>query len=228
MGDMIQFPSNGTSGSGYFAPAAGGSGPGLLLIQEWWGLVPHILDVADRFAAAGFSTLAPDLFAGTTTTEPDEAGKLMMSLNLDRAVRDMSGAVDFLLGQDSVSSERVGVVGYCMGGGLALMMACAAPGQIGACAPYYGVIPWEQAEPDWSAIDCPIRGHFAENDGFFGPDKVADLERRLVELGKDAVLEVHPDVDHAFFNDARPEVFDAATSTRAWNATTAFLHDSLG
>lgn len=227
MGDMVEFPSNGTSGSGWFAPAASGSGPGVLVLQEWWGLVPHIKDVVDRFAAAGFSALAPDLFGGTTTTEPDEAGKLMMSLNLERAAKDTSGAVSFLLSHDAVTSSRVGVVGFCMGGGLALLTACAEGDRVGACVPFYGVIPWEQVEPDWSALTCPVRGHFAADDGFFGPDKVADLEQRLRDLGKDAELVVHPAVDHAFFNDARPEVYDAATAARTWDATLAFLRDTL-
>ncbi|MFM7063939.1 MAG: dienelactone hydrolase family protein [Actinomycetes bacterium] len=227
MGDMVEFAVNGTPGQGYLAVSATGSGPGVVVIQEWWGLVPHIKDVVERCAAAGFTALAPDLFGGTTTTEPDEAGKLMMSLNLDRAGKELAGAVDFLLAQDSVTSDRVGVVGFCMGGGLALLSATQLPGKVGACAPFYGVIPWEAVEPDWSALGCPVRGHFAELDGFVGPDKVADLERRLTALGKDVALEVHPGVDHAFFNDARPEVFSAEASQRAWDATVTFLHDTL-
>lgn len=228
MGDMVEFAVNGTPGQGYFAPAESGSGPGVVVVQEWWGLVPHIQDVVDRFAAAGFSALAPDLFGGTTTTEPDEAGKLMMTLNLDRAGKDLAGAVDFLLAQDSVTSDKVGVVGFCMGGGLALLAATQNPGTVGACAPFYGVIPWEAAEPDWSALACPVRGHFAELDEFFGPEQTRDLESRLQALGKDVVLEVHPGVDHAFFNDARPEVYSADEAQQAWDATLAFLGSTLG
>ena len=227
MGDMVEFAVNGTNGSGYFAPAAGGSGPGLIVIQEWWGLVPHIKDVVDRFAAVGFSTLAPDLFAGTTTTEPDEAGKLMMTLNLERAAKDLTGGINFLLNSDAVTSSRVGVVGFCMGGGLALLSACANPATVGACAPFYGVIPWDAAEPDWSALDCPVRGHFASEDGFFGPDKVRDLEARLQGMGKDVAFEVHDGVDHAFFNDQRPEVYSPEVAQRAWDATVPFLASAL-
>src|ERR1043165_1844986 len=98
MGEMVDFPSNGDTGSGYLARPAAGAGLGLLVIQEWWGLVPHIKDVCDRFAAEGFTALAPDLYRGESTTEPDEAGKLMMALNLERAAKDLSGAVDWLLG----------------------------------------------------------------------------------------------------------------------------------
>jgi carboxymethylenebutenolidase len=227
MGSIVEFPSNGTTGSGYFAPAQGGSGPGVIVIQEWWGLVPHITDVVDRFAAEGFSALAPDLFRGQSTTEPDEAGKLMMTLNLEQAAKDMRGAISFLKGHESVTSSGVGVTGFCMGGGLALMLAAQEPQDVDACVPFYGLIPWEQAEPDWSTLDCPIRGHYAEQDGFFGPDKVEALQKQLDELGKDAVLTVHPGVDHAFFNDARPEVYDEATAQACWQDTVDFFRRTL-
>lgn len=226
-GEMVEYPSNGTNGSGYFAAAAGGSGPGVVVIQEWWGLVPHIVDVVDRLSAAGFSAIAPDLYRGETTTEPDEAGKLMMALNLDQAARDMSGAIDFLLGSPAVNGDKVGVIGFCMGGGLALKLAAQRPDAIGACAPFYGLIPWEAAEPDWTALQAPIRGHFAELDEFFSPDKAAALEAQLQDLGKDAVITVHPGVHHAFFNDARPEVYAPEAAVQAWEDTTSFLRDEL-
>lgn len=227
MGSMVEFPSNGTTGSGYFAPAEGGSGPGVIVIQEWWGLVPHIQDVVDRFAAEGFSALAPDLFRGESTTEPDEAGKLMMTMNLGQAAKDMRGAIGFLKSNDSVTSSGVGVTGFCMGGGLALMLAAQEPQDVAACAPFYGLIPWEQAEPDWSALDCPVRGHYAENDGFFGPDKVAALQAKFDELGKDAVLTVHPGVDHAYFNDTRPEVYDAEAAQGCFEDTVRFFREHV-
>src|SRR3954466_13554217 len=112
MGELVDFPSNGHSASGYLAVPESGSGPGVIVIQEWWGLVPHITDVCDRFAAEGFVALAPDLYHGQTTTEPDEAGKLMMALNLEQAATDMGGAIDHLLGRDEVTSAGVGVVGF--------------------------------------------------------------------------------------------------------------------
>ena len=228
MGEHVSFPTNGHDTDGYLAVPVSGSGPGVVVIQEWWGLVPHIRDVCDRFAAAGFVALAPDLYHGETTTEPDEAGKLMMALNLDQAVKDMSGAVDHLLGLDVVTSEQVGVVGFCMGGGLALALACARPDAIGAAVPYYGVIPWPNLQPDWSRIDCAILGHFAEHDAMFNPEQVRQLEERLREHGKTAELIIHPGVDHAFFNDTRPEVHDAEMSALTWDQTTTFLHQNLG
>lgn len=227
MGEMVEFPSNGSTARGYLAVPEGGSGPGVIVIQEWWGLVPHIMDVCDRFAREGFVALAPDLYHGQTTTEPDEAGKLMMALNLERAARDMSGAVDFLLSHEAVTSSKLGVIGFCMGGGLALVLACQRPDAIGAVAPFYGVIPWPDAEPDWSRLSAPVRGHYAEKDAFFTPEAVRDLERRLTEMGKDVRLTIHPGVDHAFFNDTRPEVYDAETARKAWRETIEFFRSTL-
>lgn len=227
MGSIVDFPSNGSTASGYYAPADGG-GPGIVVIQEWWGLVPHIEDVCDRFAAAGFSALAPDLYHGEKTTEPDEAGKLMMALNVGQAVKDMAGAIAFLQADENVTSEKVGVIGFCMGGGLALVLAAERPDAIGACAPFYGLIPWEGTQPDWNQVKAPVRGHFAELDGFFGPDLARGLEETLRAAGVDAEIEIHSGVDHAFFNDARPEVYNADASQSAWASTTAFFSSTLG
>ncbi|MCU0309316.1 MAG: dienelactone hydrolase family protein [Acidimicrobiales bacterium] len=228
MGESVTFPSNGHDASGYLAVPPSGAGPGVVVIQEWWGLVPHIQDVCERFAAEGFTALAPDLYHGATTTEPDEAGKLMMALNIEQATREMGGAVDHLVALEAVTSDRVGVVGFCMGGGLALALACARPDAIGACVPYYGIIPWPDLQPDWSRLDAPILGHFAENDAFFGPAQVAELSDRLRAAGKEADLIVHPGAEHAFFNDARPEVHDVELSARTWADTLAFLRRNLG
>ncbi|MEZ5321969.1 MAG: dienelactone hydrolase family protein [Microthrixaceae bacterium] len=226
MGSIVEFPSNGSSGTGYFAPAEGG-GPGVVVVQEWWGIVAHIRDVVDRFAAAGFSAIAPDLFGGETTREPDEAAKLMMALNVDRAVAEMSGAVDFLLADQHVSSKTVGITGYCMGGGLALVAACRLPEKISACAPFYGLIPWESAEPDWSTLRARVSGHYAERDEWFGPEAVAALSEKLEAAGKDATFTIHPGTDHAFFNDTRPEVYDAREAAKAWEDTLTFLRDTI-
>ena len=223
MGEMLTFPSNGHTCDGYLA--GDGTGPGVLVIQEWWGLVPHILDVADRFAAAGFTALAPDLYHGESTTEPDGAGKLMMALNLDQAAKDMSGAIALL--QQRTGRTAVGVVGYCMGGGLALVLASKRPDAVAAVAPYYGVIPWASAQPDWSAIEAKVEGEYAELDDFANPDVVHELESQLRGLGKDATLHIHPGAQHAFFNDTRPEVYDAAASAIAFDRTVELFRATL-
>jgi len=227
MRQMVTWHHGDRESSGYLAVPASGHGPGVVVIQEWWGLVPHIRDVCDRFAAEGFVALAPDLYDGQVTTEPDEAGKLMMTMNLESAVDRIGGALGMLAANDAVTSQRIGVMGFCMGGGLALLSACRHADVVGACVPFYGVIPWADAEPDWSMLSAPVMGHFAANDDFFGPDKVADLRQRLEALGKDVNLVVHPDVDHAFFNDDRPEVYDDTTAQATWADTITFLRSHL-
>ena len=222
---MVEFTSNGGTCPGYLATPDGGSGPGVLVIQEWWGLVPHIKDVCDRFAGEGFVALAPDLYRGESTTEPDGAGKLMMALNIEQAAKDLSGAVDLL--QERSGRDAVGVVGFCMGGGLALVVATQRPDAVKAAAPFYGVIPWPTAQPDWSKLDAKVQGHYAELDGFFTPDMVKDLEATLQGLGKDVELLVYEDADHAFFNDTRPEVHKPEQSQQAWDRTIALFRAEL-
>lgn len=228
MGQIIEFPSNGHNASGYLATPETGSGPGLVVIQEWWGLVPHIEDLCDRFAAEGFVALAPDLFHGEATTEPDEAGKLMMALNLEQAAKDMAGAVDRLQADDQVRGEGVGVIGFCMGGGLALVLATQQPGKVSACVPFYGLIPWANCEPEWSAMTAAVQGHYASEDDFFGPDKAAALEQQLRDLGKDVEFFQYQGAHHAFFNDTRPEVYDAEAASLAWTRALSFLRAHLG
>jgi len=221
MGENVTFRSNGHTCDGYLA----GEGPGVLVIQEWWGLVPHIRDVVDRFAAAGFTALAPDLYHGESSTEPDGAGKLMMALNLDQAAKDLDGAIALL--QERTGSSKVGVVGYCMGGGLTLVLASRRPDAVVAAAPYYGVIPWASVQPDWANLGAKVVGEYAENDGFAGPEAVRALEAQLRDLGKDATLHIHAGCEHAFFNDARPDVYDAAASTEAWTRTLDLFRATL-
>ena len=222
MGEMITFASNGGTCSGYLSD---GGGPGVVVIQEWWGLVPHIEDVTDRFGDAGFTALAPDLYHGEVTTEPDGAGKLMMALNLHEAARDMSGAVDVVV--ERSANPRVGVVGYCIGGGLALVLATTRPDAVKACAPYYGLIPWSSVQPDWSKLEAKVVGEYAALDHSFTPEMAAQFEAMLRGLGKDVTLHVHEAADHAFFNDARPEVYNAEASLEAWERTLALFREQL-
>ena len=227
MGEMIEFPSNGSTAGGYLAVPASGSGPGVIVIQEWWGLVDHIKEVCDRFAAAGFVALAPDLYHGQTVPpgEPDEAGKAMMAMKLDQAGRDMSGAVDEVVRRGS--GTRVGVIGFCMGGGLALVLATQRPDAVAAVVPCYGVIPWPDAQPDYAAMTAAVFGHYAEKDTFFTPEAAIALGEQLRALGKSAEIIVYPGTDHAFFNDTRPEVYDAEASRLLWERAVAFFTEQL-
>ena len=225
MGEMIDFPSNGSTAEGYLATPEGG-GPGVVVIQEWWGLVDHIKDVCDRFASQGFVALAPDLYHGEKVTEPDEAGKMMMAMRLDQAARDMSGAVDAVASRSEGSG--VGVVGFCMGGGLALVLAGQRADKVKAVVPFYGALAWEGVEPDYSAIKGALQGHYAERDEWASPEVARDLERRVRESGNsDATVYIYEGAEHGFFNDTRPEVYHAEASRLAWERTIDFLRSHL-
>ena len=227
MGQMVEFPSNGHSCSGYLAVPPGGSGPGIVVIQEWWGLVPHIERVCDRLAAEGFTALAPDLYHGESAGEPDEAAKKMMAMSMATAARDLGGAVAHLVGSPSAAGDTVGVVGFCMGGGLALYLASLRP-EVRAAVVYYGVIPWEDAKPDLAAINGPVLGHWGELDSFNTPDKVEALEQRLRDAGKRVEFHRYPGCDHAFFNDDRAEVYNAEAARLSWDRSLALFRTTLG
>ena len=225
MGQLIDL---GDDQRGYLATPGKGAGPGLVVIQEYWGLVPHIEDLCDRFAEEGFSVLAPDLLRGATASEPDEAGKLMMALNLERAAGDMGAAVAHLRSSPAVRGEGIGVVGFCMGGGLALMLAAQRPDDVDACVTFYGLIPWESARPDWTRLDAPVQGHFGEEDELFSPDRARQLEAELDGAAKGTDFHFYAGAGHAFFNDTRPEAFHESAAALAWTRTLEFLRAKLG
>ena len=223
-GRMIEFKSNGGTAQGYLSTPESGRGPGVVVLQEWWGLVPHIKDVADRFAAEGFVALAPDLYHGDVAKSPDEAGKMMMALNIAQTERDLRGAVQYLLNDAAVEGDSVGIVGFCMGGALSLYGASKNP-QVGACVVFYGIHP--KVEPDFEALRAPVLGIFAEKDKSVTPDSVRALEDTMREHGKSIETHTYPGTDHAFFNDTRPEVYDADASADAWRRTIEFLRANL-
>ena len=224
MGTMVRFPANGTTGGGYLATPDSGSGPGVIVIQEWWGLVDHIKDLADRFAGAGFVALAPDFYDGQTTTSPDEAGKLMMALEIDEAEKHLRGAVDYLLARPEASGERVGTVGFCMGGQLSLYAACA-NAKVGACVDFYGIHP--NVTPDLPSLQAPVLGFFAENDGMVTPQVARALERELKAAGKQVEITIFEGADHAFFNDTRSEVYHESYANQCWKRMTTFFERHL-
>lgn len=224
MGEMVEFPFNGGNTNGYLATPKQGSGPGLIVIQEWWGLVDHIKDVCDRFADEGFVALAPDMYHGKSTKSPDEAGKLMMALRVDQAEKDLSGAVQYLLALDSTSSKKVGVIGFCMGGALALFTATKNQ-NVGACIVFYGIHP--NVKPDLPNLHAPVLGIFGEKDHSVPPAAVHELERKVKDQGKQIEVKIYPGADHAFFNDTRPEVYKAEAADDAWQRSIAFLRRHL-
>jgi carboxymethylenebutenolidase len=227
-GQMVRFASNGGTDDGYLATPSSGSGPGVVVIQEWWGLVPHIQEVCDRFAGEGFVALAPDLYHGQQTREPDEAGKLLMALNLDQAARDMRGGAVYLKGLPQVTSQQVGVVGFCMGGVLALYAGSVSP-EIGPVVDFYGG--FLNAPIDYSRIRGPVMGNFAQQDDSMPPEAVRQLEADFRARGVQTDFKIYPGAQHAFFNDHRrdePDTpYDSQVAQDAWQRTVAFFRQHL-
>jgi carboxymethylenebutenolidase len=212
--------------SGATAREAEARGPGVVVIQEWWGLVPHIQNVADRFAAEGFVAAAPDLYRGAKTTEPDEAGELLMAMALDRAAHDMVNTVDDLLARDEVTGDTVGVVGFCMGGGLALKLATLTP-KVGAVSAFYG-FPREGLTWDLGQIKGVVQYHQAEHDDFAPADLVEQMKAELTAAGVPNEFHLYPGTQHAFFNDERPEIHAPEASAQAWRRTLELFRANLG
>ncbi len=221
-GKTIEYYANGKPASGYLTMPPEGKGPGLLVIQEWWGLVPHIQNMVDRYASQGFVALAPDLYHGKIAEEPDEAAKLMMEMEIDIAAKDMTEAVNYLRKHEAVTPKKIGALGYCMGGGMTLYLASL--GVIDAAAPYYGVLS-SKATPDYSGIACPIMGHYAEHDS--ATESLESLKRTLKALGKNATFHIYPNTNHAFCNDHRPDVYNEQAAHLAMERTVNFLKETL-
>jgi carboxymethylenebutenolidase len=221
-GTMVQFPANGGTTHAYLATPQSGKGPGVIVIQEWWGLVGHIKAVCDRFAAEGFSALAPDMYHGQTANEPDGAGKLFMALNIAQAEKDLKGAAAYLAGRSSTA--RLGAVGFCMGGQLALFAATLNP-SIGACVNFYGIHP--NVKPDYTKLSGPVLGLFAEKDAFVTPETARGVDAAIKKAGKSSEIHIYPNVDHAFFNDERPDAYNKAAADDAWRRTLAFFRQHV-
>jgi len=229
MPETVEFKSNGNKASGYLARPASGSGPGVLVIQEWWGLDDSLKEMADRLAAAGFVALAPDLYHGQVAghTEMDKAAKLMQALPPDRAGRDMSGAVDFLASHSAVTGQGIGVVGFCMGGMLAFLIAANRPDKVRAVVPFYG-FPQGPTEPDWSKLTAAVSGHMAEHDDFFSPAAAKALETKLRAMGKNVTLTVHPGTGHAFMGPHNAlGTLNTKLAAEIWPNAMSFLEANL-
>jgi carboxymethylenebutenolidase len=230
MAETVEFRSNGSTASGYLVKPATGSGPGVLVIQEWWGLDSGIKEMTDRLGAAGFVALAPDLYHGQLAAhdEMDKAGHLMQSLPPDRAARDMSGAVDYLASHPAVTSDGIGVVGFCMGGMLSFIIAANRGDKVKALVPFYG-FPQGDMEPDWSKLTASVSGHMAETDSFFPPAAARALEAKLRGMGKTVTLTVHPGTGHAFMGPHNAlGTLNEALAAKLWPEVVAFLKKTLG
>jgi len=201
-------------------PAGSGQVPGVVVLQEWWGLTDHIKSIVDRLAGERFVALAPDLYHGTLTKDPEEAGKLMAGLDWGVAMKDIAGAVEYLRDNARVNG-KVGVIGFCMGGALSFASACNIEG-LGAVVPFYGI----PDQADWSKVEAPILTHCAKKDQWVTPEKAQATEKALKDAGKTIEVRYY-DADHAFFNDTRPEVYSKDCADEAWMRSVAFLKRNL-
>ena len=228
MGEKVSFASNGGTCEGYLALPKSGSGPAVIVIQEWWGLVGHITSVVDRFAEAGFVALAPDLYHGVIAKEPDHASKMLMGLAMDKAALDIAGAAKFLNERDDVSGKGIGAVGFCMGGSLALWSATLSP-EITATVAFYPGLPWERMSPEWANYaGKSALIHCSESDGTSTASGIQEAVKAIKSSGGDVQTFDYPGTHHAFFNDDRPEVYDAAASSVAWDRTVEFFQSYIG
>ena len=222
-GSKIEYPANGGKAHGYLAkPEGAGNGKGIVVVQEWWGLTPHIEDIAGRFAGEGYVALAPDLWDGKKTTSPDEAGRMLMALDIVDAGKKLAGAAAAL--HANGAQGKLGIVGFCMGGQLALYTACAVPKEIGACVDFYGIHP--RVKPRLADLEAPVLLIFGEHDPSVTPQHGRELAATLQAAGKKVESHVYP-AGHAFFNDARPEAYHEPSARDAWQKTLAFLKANL-
>jgi carboxymethylenebutenolidase len=221
----IEFPTSAGTTPGYLAAPAGERGPGVVVLQGWWGLDEHIRSICDRLAAEGFFALAPDLYRGETTTQPSEAEQKMMALSMDAAEKDMCGASAYLASHPGVEGDGVAALGFCLGGGLAVWAAAACP-NISAAVSYYYVMP--HGKPDFASIDGPVLGHFGTADEFVPGDAVDQLETEMRDAGVDVTFERYEGGGHAFFNDTnRLGTHDPELAQASWQRTLEFLRPAL-
>jgi len=221
---MIEFRSNSHTTPAYLTePTDVGEHPGVVIIQEWWGLVPHIKDVAERLAREGFIVLAPDLYHGKASTEPDEARKLAMGLDRDRAVAEIDAAARFLTEMGRVRPKRAGTVGWCMGGGLALSTAASSK-LLGATVSFYGR---PVSEEDTARIASPVLGLYGEEDHGIALSALRDFEAALQKARVVHEMHVYPRAGHAFFNDTRPEAYNPSAAADARKRMLSWLRANL-
>ena len=223
MSKRVEFTSKGGTLHGELTePSGSGKVGGVVLIQEWHGVNPYIKSLVDRFAAAGFLTMAPDLYHGKIAKDDDEATKMMNALDFGKAVGEI-GAAAHALKENPRSNGKVAVLGFCMGGALSLASACNIPG-LAAVVAFYGTPEVDQL--DLTKVTAPILAHFASQDEWAKPEKAHAIKGKLDALGKPMELYVY-EAGHAFMRDTDPSKFNAEAAKKAWDRTIAFLNTHL-
>jgi len=218
--EMLSFDTANGPTHGYAALPDNSNGKAIILIHEWWGLNDHIKDIAGRYADEGFVAVAPDLYRGKVAADPAEAGEMMNALPIDDGLDTIKNAIDAASLAFDIS--HFGITGYCMGGTFALRAACELEG-LSAAAPFYGDIP---ADDILQKLTTPVIFISGTRDGWINPEKVAQLED-AAERFELPVHTVKYEADHAFFNNTRPEVYDADAAKDAWALVIGFFNDKL-
>ncbi len=224
----VQYPGDGVTLMAYVAtPVTKEKRPAIIIVQEWWGLVEHIKDIARRFAGEGYLAIAPDLYSRlghVVTTDSNEAGVLMNRLKQEEGLKDLQATVTYLKTVPEVDAARLGVTGFCMGGFYALMLPCLNP-DIKAAVPFYGQVP--NPDTPLKNLGCPLLYIYGEDDGWITKADVQRLAAALKKYGKPGEVKTYPGAAHAFFNDTRKEVYKPAEAKDAWARTLAFLKQHL-
>jgi len=216
----VRYPSGNETVEGYLvAPPGPGPFPAVVVIHEWWGLNDQVKEEARRLAAEGYLALAVDLYRGRVAQDRDEAHELSRGLPEDRARRDLLAAFAYLAARPDVRADRIGSIGWCMGGGYSLALALAEP-RLAASVIYYGRLATEESA--LAPLRAPVLGLFGEEDRGITPESVRSFESALQKLGKSVEVHVYPGAGHAFANSTRPSYREAAAGD-AWEKTRAFL-----
>ncbi len=226
--ENIQFPNDGFTVKAFLARPADASGrlPAVIILHEWWGLNDHIKDIARRFAEAGYAAAALDLYSrlgSKVTKDSAEAAQLMNTLSSQAALRDFNAATQYLKTLPFIDSLRIGVMGFCMGGTLALTMATH-NSDLKTAVVFYGKVPPIET---LDALLCPVLYHYGAKDGWVTKQEVDRLKQGLTQYGKPGEVMIYPDADHAFFNDTRPEVYRNEDANAAWRRTLQFFERHL-
>ena len=222
----ISYRSDGSTVDGYLArPSDGAAHPGVILVQEWWGIDSHIKELAERLARQGYVVLAPDIYHGKVVHEPDEAGKAMMALNQENAITEIRHGIDYLQSRDDVAPKKLGLVGFCMGGYLAWKVAEAENGELAAVAPFYGA-GYQPSPDDIRKITAPVLAQYGDQDGSIPEDQRNHIATLLTQEGKThKVLVYH--AGHAFMNPEHGALVPEAAD-QAWAELVAWFKQYLG
>jgi carboxymethylenebutenolidase len=220
----VSYPSGSETVSGYLALPGSGKHPALIVIHEFWGLNDWVKDEAQKFAAQGYVVLAVDLYRGKVATTPDEAHELMRGVPEDRAARDLEAAFAYLAARPDVDAGKIGVVGWCMGGGYSIRFAVSEP-KLAACIVNYGPLPTDPT--NIAKIKAPVMGNFGADDRGITPASVQAFDAAMKAAGKSVDVKEYDGAGHAFENPNNKDGYRPAATADAWTRMTAFLKKAL-